>query len=216
MKKILLPLLLGLSSLLGNDIVGTWTIDEKNTKDALKSSLLLGNELVFVERYILHTMKSLQCSDDHTCLIPELHNSNPHTGKYTWKTTDETYLLEGNHKPLKIIFVDSRAIKMIVSDISRTKLEIFYTKNKNTTLEPIHKITSQKTIAVTKKMIHTITSAKKPIDKSKISTHKRVNLPKQKLHISKEPIINIDIEAEKLEKKRKLEKAYLNATMDVM
>lgn len=58
MKKVLLSLLLSLSNLLGDSIIGTWTIDEKNTKASLESSSLEGNELVFAQRFILHAMKS--------------------------------------------------------------------------------------------------------------------------------------------------------------
>ena len=234
MKKTLLTLLLSSINLFAYSLVGTWSIDEAKTKASLKASSLNSNELRFIERFILHTMKTMECTDAHTCLIPEQYKSNPTTGKYTWTSQGVDYLLKGNNKPLLVEHTHESSIKMTTANMNNKKLTIYFNKTKNnvvtTPKETTPITTPQKPQVIqptvkqpeqTKPIKHTI---QKPILKQssvttskahKTDKHIKVNKTKKE-HTPKERIVNIDLDAEKAAAKQKADNAYLEAIQDVM
>jgi len=239
MKKTLLTLLLSSINLFAYSLVGTWSIDEAKTKASLKASSLNSNELRFIERFILHTMKTMECTDAHTCLIPEQYKSNPTTGKYTWTSQGVDYLLKGNNKPLLVEHTHESSIKMTTANMNNKKLTIYFNKTKNTVVttpkETTPITTPQKPLTQKPQVVqptvkkpeqakpikHTI---QKPILKQrsitvskahKIDKHTKVNKTKKE-HTPKERIVNIDIQAEKAQAKKEADNAYLEAIQDVM
>ena len=242
MKKTLLTLLLSSINLFAYSLVGTWSIDEAKTKASLKASSLNSNELRFIERFILHTMKTMECTDAHTCLIPEQYKSNPTTGKYTWTSQGVDYLLKGNNKPLLVEHTHESSIKMTISNMNNKKLEIYFNKIKNNivtaTKETTPITTSQKPLIQKSQVVQpTVKQLEqtKPIKQNSITenkTHKtdnHIKVRKKEREIKqsnvahktvsptpKEHIVAIDLDAEKAEAKQKADEVYLEAIQDVM
>lgn len=119
---------------------------------------------------------------------------------------------------------------MIITDMSQKNIEVYYTKTNNSTTNLIDKVvpiaTSFTTMPVTKKVTHSMTKStirdtqKPTVVKTKALQHitmaHTIAGIKNKPSLDKESIVNIDIATEKAEKKRKLDREYLQATLDVM
>jgi len=226
MKKILFWLLLSETYLFANSLVGTWAIDTSKTKASLKATPLKNEALEFTQRFVLHMMRSLECSAQNSCIMTEIHKGNSSTGKYIYRTKGAGYVLEGNNQKLMVTFINNSAIKVRIPDVGGEEVEVFYSRESSS----IPTAVSPKTVSVDnapllKKMVsatskivpHKAYMPKHDI-KVKKSIHKTVHkkgVGKIVPSIAKERIVDIDIEKEKRQEKIKADKEYLEAIQEV-
>jgi len=128
MKTILFMLLLSITNLFAHSLIGTWSIDKTKTKVSLTTASSNANERMFIEKLIFNSMKSLECAENHTCIMNEFHNITPKLGKFTWKSDGNNYILLRDKNQFIIQHINASSIKLILTDMTKNKLELYYNK----------------------------------------------------------------------------------------